>query len=456
MKNPKESGTGLSKTQSDADAFRQIIQSYGPMLARFVRFRIANPSDAEDVLQDTLVAVWLGFRHLRDPASLQGWVMHVARNRCRDYFRAQERRELPLEEEVLQDYASRFGLHQHRLTKTTRDVIDALEAAPLAVRETARRFYLEGLSIVEIAAQSQRPPGTVKRQLFQARRAARTFLGVSSPALPILMEKILMKKETAPDFPLTIPAIAITELDEPPFAVDCSELRSWPIIPRVGETGSFADYQLTEDTSPVWKLSEVTAMQALRIGRVHDAEGVEIEVRLWKPVGGWQRSGTVYARLTEDKAEFLAVHLPHEKFTQMETFLDSSFAWNWGTLERKISDDGLLRLDSDGSMLLSKALFPQRSVGVGFGTARVEISSKSFTCLRVLDIPDLAETANDSLTESYLTRDGRTILVRHYCRPGFIAVAEFLVVLDESKHLTINGIIFIHWYDTIAGLAIQG
>lgn len=455
MKDSKEGGIGFSEIQDDAEAFRQIAECYSPVLARFVRYRVANPSDAEDVLQDTLVAIWLGFRHLRDPASLQGWVMHVARNRCRDYFRAQERREIPLEEEVLQDYASRFGLHQHRLTKTTRDVVDALEATPPAVRETARRFYLEGLSIAEIAAQSQRPLGTVKRQLFQARRAARTFLGVPSPALPIFVEKTLMKKENAPDFPLTMPVITITELDEPPFAVDCSELRSWPITPRVGETGSFADYQLTEDTAPVWKLVEVTAMQALRVGRVHDAEGVEIEVRFWKPEGGWQRSGTVYARLTEDKAEFLAVHLPHEEFTQIETFLDSSFAWNWGTLERKISDDGLLRLSSDSSLLLSEAFIPQRSVGIGFGAARVEIGSKSFTCLRVLDIPDLAETANASLTESYLTRDGRTVLVRHYCRPGFVTAAEFPVVLDKSKHLTINGITFIHWYDTIAGLAMQ-
>lgn len=456
MKNSEEAGIVLSEIQDDAEAFRQIIQCYGLVLARFVRYRIANSTDAEDVLQDTLVAVWLGFRHLRDPASLQGWVMHVARNRCRDYFRAQEHRELPLEEEVLQDYASRFGLHQHRLTKTTRDVVDALEATPPAVRETARRFYLEGLSIAEIAAQSQRPLGTVKRQLFQARRAARTFLGVPSPALPIFVEKTPMKKETAPEFPLTMPVTTITELDEPPFAVDCSELRSWPIIPRVGETGSFADYLLTEETSPVWKLGEVTAMQALRMGRVHDAEGVEIEVRLWKPVEGWQRSGTVYARLTEDKAEFLAVHLPHEEFTQMETFLDSSFVWNWGTLDRKISDDGLLRRSSDDSILLSEASLPQKSMGIGFGAARVEIGSKSFTCLRVLDIPNLIETDNDSLTESYLTQDGRTILVRHYCRPGFVAVAEFPVVLDESSHIVVNEITFVHWYDTLSGLAIQG
>lgn len=369
---------------------------------------------------------------------------------------------MPLEEDALQEHASRFGLHQYRQTKTLTDVMDALEAAPRSAREAARRFYLEGLSVAEIAADAQSPQGTVKRQLFEARHAARTFLGIPSLTPQTRTEKIIMTTQNAmtpqniaespPGFPPIRPEIRIIELQEAPFAVDCQELRSWSIIPRVGEQASSADYSL-----PEWKLSEVSTMQALRAAKVHKVDGVEIEVRRWKPESGWQRTGTMYARLTDDKAEYLAVHLPQEEFTQVETFLDSGFSWNWGTMDRAISDQGLLRRTSDGSLTLSDAHPRHNGMGIGFGVVRLKVGGKSFTCLRVLEVSedsDLAKSEGDCLSESYLTRQGRTILVRRYCRPRFAEVAEFPVILDESDRLVINGVTFVHWYDTITGAAL--
>lgn len=446
----------MENSQGDEEAFLQLARRYGPMLTRYVRCRIANPSDAEDVLQETLVAVWLGFGAIRDPSRVQAWLLHVAQNRCRDYFRARERREMPLEEDALQEHASRFGLHQYRQTKTFADVMDALEAAPRSAREAAQRFYLEGLSVAEIADDAQSPQGTVKRQLFEARRAARTFLGLPGPAPQTRRENINMTaqntSESPPGFPLTRPEIRIIELQEPPFAVDCQELRSWSIIPRVGEQASTADYSL-----PEWKLGEVSVMQALRAAKIHKVEGVEIEVRRWQPESGWQRSGAMYARLTDDKAEYLAVHLPNEESTQVETFLDSGFAWNWGAMDRAISDQGLLRRTPDGSLLLSDEAPRHNGMGIGFGVVRLEIGGKSFTCLRVLNVPedgDLAKSEDECVSESYLTREGRTLLVRHRCRPHFAEAAEFPVILDESDRLVINDVAFVHWYDTITNIAL--
>ena len=469
----EEGQASWSSIQDDAEAFRQIARCHGPMLARFVRYRIANASDAEDVLQETLVAAWLGFRRVMNPDRMQAWLMHVAQNRCRDYFRAQERRELPLEEETLQSHASRFGLHHYRQAALFNDAVDALEAAPPAAVEAARRFYLEGLTIAEIAALSQSPPGTVKRRLFQARHAARNFLGISSPATQTHKEKPMSTQIPAqtnagnpPAFPLIRPQIKITELNEPPFAVDCQELRAWPIIPRIGEQGASADYMLTKADLMQFKLDEVTTLQALRTANIHGVGGVEIEVHSWKPDAGWQRPGTIHGRLTDENAEFLAVHLPEfpdNIATQIETFLDSTFIWNWGNVKRKIADLRLLHRASDGSVLVSETLLPQPGAesdpelgaGVGFGVVRLEIGGKAFTCLRVFDLPlgELAAT-DDYLTESYLTREGRTVLVRRYCRPETAEIAQFPKVLDESERVTLNGVALVHWYDTLTELAL--
>ncbi len=473
----EEGQASWSSIQDDAEAFRQIVRCHGPMLARLVRYRVANTSDAEDVLQETLVAAWLGFRRVMNPDRMQAWLMHVAQNRCRDYFRAQDRRELPLEEEALQTHATRFGLHQHRQRNLFDDAVNALEAAPPAAVETARRFYLEGLTIAEIAALSQSPTGTVKRRLFQARRAAQTFLGVSSPASQAHKEKPMTVQTTSqpaaspaaerlPAFPLIRPQIKITELNEPPFAVDCQELRAWPIIPRIGEQGASADYMLTKADLMQFKLDEVTTLQALRTANIHGVGGVEIEVHSWKPDAGWQRPGTIHGRLTDENAEFLAVHLPEfpdNIATQVETFLDSTFIWNWGNVKRKIADLRLLHRASDGSVLVSETLLPQPGAesdpelgaGVGFGVVRLEIGGKAFTCLRVFDLPlgELAAT-DDYLTESYLTQEGRTVLVRRFCRPDFAEKSQFAAVLDKAEQMTLNGTAFVHWYDTLTELTL--
>jgi RNA polymerase sigma-70 factor (ECF subfamily) len=442
----------------EKDGFTAIVRRFGPLLRRYIHARIDNAS-ADDVLQDTFIAVWSGMNAVRDPQRLQAWVMHVAQNRCRDYFRSRQRREISLHEEALQDYAGRFGLHQYRHEARIADVMDALDAGPSFAREAALLFYRDGLSIAEIAAETQSPPGTVKRRLFTARMAARAFLGVPATnstgmETTIMTTRTVMENPTA--FPTTRPPIRITELTDTPFRVDCRELRCWPIIPIVGQQAAAGDYFY-----PDWGLSEVAEMRAIRPATLHKVEGVEIEVRSWKPgagetSGGWQRPGTIYARLTDDAVEYLGVHLPHAEFTQFETFLDASFAWNWGAVKRAIDDDGSLMRQANGSLMLDVEAVPGQGAGIGCGVVKVEIGSKSFVCLRVVEAPETGiEGGDHCVTEAYITQEGRTVLVRRYCRPDFVDVAQFSVQLDESDALIFNGIAYFHWHDTIMDMAVR-
>jgi len=434
----------------DEEAFAQLVRPHRQVLARYIRYQIANAEDAEDVLQDTLLAAWLGLSRLRDAASVRAWLMRVARNRCRDYFRAQGRRDAPAGEQELEAFASRVGLSQHRRAQTVANIVDALEDAPPAAREAARRFYLEGLSVAEIAAETSSPPGTVKRRLFQARSSLRASLGINAP-----QRSSSMNTQTADPSPVAVPAtafppalppIVISEMDEPPFAVDCPELRWWPIIPRVGEAASWADYDL-----PGWKLSEAVEARALRPATVHDVEGVEIEIRAWKPDGGWQPRGTAQGRLTEEGAQFLAIHLIHGAESQVETFLDPDFEANWGrNSHRVLADRGQVQREPDGSLrLLDRSALAK---GTGAGIFAVEIGGKRLVCLRVLE-HDIANEI-DTLVEGYLTREGRTVLVRRYKRPIFVEKAMFKVILDETDQLVVDGVTFLHWYDTITNLAL--
>lgn len=246
-------------------------------------------------------------------------------------------------------------------------------------------------------------------------------------------------------FPLVRPQIVITELEETPFAVDCLELRYWCIIPRVGESGSWGDYEL-----PAWKLSEAVEARALRPATVHDVEGIEIELRFWKPGEGWQPTGTALARLTEQEAQWLAVSLVHEGKSQAETFLDKNFDWNWGKVGRALEDRGAIERAPDGSLRVRDRA--ALAAGTGAGLFAVDIEGRSLTCLRVLECDIASEP--DALVESFLTPDGRTVLVRRFCRPSFVEKAEFAVLLDETQQYVLDGLTYLHWYDTITSFAL--
>ncbi len=65
-----------------------VVQEYGKRLFRFIRGRVRNDADAEDILQD----VWYQFSRVVETepiAQLSGWLFRVARNRLTDQYRRQ-------------------------------------------------------------------------------------------------------------------------------------------------------------------------------------------------------------------------------------------------------------------------------------------------------------------------------------------------------------------------------
>ena len=66
--------------QGDSNAFRALLDDIGPAISNFLRRRIADPSEAEDVLQETLLALYEA-RHTYEPSRpLEPWLFAIARN----------------------------------------------------------------------------------------------------------------------------------------------------------------------------------------------------------------------------------------------------------------------------------------------------------------------------------------------------------------------------------------
>jgi RNA polymerase sigma-70 factor (TIGR02960 family) len=76
----------------DEDAFRRLTDPYRRELQLHIYRIVGSVQDAEDLLQETLLAAWRGLERFEARASVRAWLYRIATNRSLDALRASRRR----------------------------------------------------------------------------------------------------------------------------------------------------------------------------------------------------------------------------------------------------------------------------------------------------------------------------------------------------------------------------
>ena len=76
----------------DEGAFRELTDPYRGELRVHIYRIVGSVHDAEDLLQETLLAAWRGLEHFEGRASVRAWLYRIATNRALDALRATRRR----------------------------------------------------------------------------------------------------------------------------------------------------------------------------------------------------------------------------------------------------------------------------------------------------------------------------------------------------------------------------
>src|SRR6187200_1271255 len=128
-----------------------VVNRERPRLRSFIRRRVSDPGDAEDVLQDVLSALVEANRLLMPIEHVTGWLFRVARNRITDLFRkkkpeAMDRASL---EDLLPDPSSGpDALLQHQ--RLVDELARAIAGLPKAQRDVFVAHELEGRSFKDL------------------------------------------------------------------------------------------------------------------------------------------------------------------------------------------------------------------------------------------------------------------------------------------------------------------
>lgn len=143
----------------------EIITEQRSRLRNFIRRRVTDPSDVEDILQEVFFKLVEANRLLMPIDYVTGWLFRVARNRIIDLFR--KRREETFSESAAQDQDGAVlqiedllpspdaGPEAHFVRNVLLDELElALDELPDEQREVFVAHELEGRSFKELSAES--------------------------------------------------------------------------------------------------------------------------------------------------------------------------------------------------------------------------------------------------------------------------------------------------------------
>ena len=171
----------------DHQAFETLYRTYETRLFHYVLTLVRDPTAAEDILAEAMLAVWHGAKSFRGDAQVSTWMFGIARHKALDAFRQRRRdshRTTPLEDalqiEDPQDGPVELALQQAAAAGT----LKALAQLSPEHREVLHLAFYQDLSYQDIAQLVDIPVNTVKTRVFYAKKALREILirqGVAEP-----------------------------------------------------------------------------------------------------------------------------------------------------------------------------------------------------------------------------------------------------------------------------------
>jgi RNA polymerase sigma factor (sigma-70 family) len=170
--------------EDDQVALATLMDRWELPLKSFIGRIVLNAAEAEELAQETFVAVWQNRARFRRDAAFKPWIFTIALNLARKRLRWWRRRpsislEAWTETEaapLTAHHAENVGAERLERTEVAAAVHDAIAALPADLREAIVLFEYENLSHAEIASVVGATSKAIETRIYRAKEKLRAAL----------------------------------------------------------------------------------------------------------------------------------------------------------------------------------------------------------------------------------------------------------------------------------------
>jgi len=170
----------LRVQQGDKSAYDLLVIKYQHKIIQLVNRYVKDPSEAQDVAQETFIKAYRALGNFRGDSAFYTWLYRIAINTAKNYLVARARRGFDSQVDVqdaeqIENAPQLQGMETPERLLLNEEIVEVIKTAidklPEEMRIAIMLREFEGMSYEEIALAMDCPVGTVRSRIFRAREA---------------------------------------------------------------------------------------------------------------------------------------------------------------------------------------------------------------------------------------------------------------------------------------------
>jgi RNA polymerase sigma-70 factor (ECF subfamily) len=163
--------------RGDEGAFEELVNSYKDLVFALIARTTSDRSRAEDLAQDVFLRVHRGLPYFRGEARLSTWIYRIVANVCVQEHQQRAPGLATLEDDRVEARRAASTRDRQFSDLELRDRLEkAIARLPANYQLIVAAHYLRGVQYEELAVALDLPLGTLKTQLYRAKRQLRKVL----------------------------------------------------------------------------------------------------------------------------------------------------------------------------------------------------------------------------------------------------------------------------------------
>jgi RNA polymerase sigma-70 factor (ECF subfamily) len=162
--------------KGDRAAFATIVEQHQRTVFAYLRTRVTDAADAEDMCQEVFLRLYVGRKKLTPQIVLRAWLLGIARNLLRERVRRLRRTKEVAWTELCLEIESLVETEDRQYDDAMAVLPECLQSLGESAREALELRYRGDVPLCEIATRFRRSEGAIKLLLYRARQALKRCL----------------------------------------------------------------------------------------------------------------------------------------------------------------------------------------------------------------------------------------------------------------------------------------